>query len=546
MRPVVRLLSFCSLFLVAAAVVPAFAGTAELGELDFPNSGAPEAQEAFKQGMLLLHSFEYEDAREAFEEAQQQDPDFVLATWGEAMTFNHPLWREQDVDAARAALARLAPSAEERAAKAGTDRERGFLEAVELLFGDGDKLDRDLAYSEALGALSARYPDDLEAKSFYALSILGTAQGIRDFSVYMRAGAVAEEVFAVNPRHPGAAHYLIHSYDDPVHAPLGLRAARVYADIAPAASHAQHMISHIYVALGHWGESVDANVKSFDVSVERWRRKDLGIDALNYHSLHWLEYSYLQLGRYKDAWQKLQMMDRYARESGSPRALWYHAAMRAAWIVETGGREAPAAIKPDETQVTGAAADLFASGYMALRAGDREAAEAAAAAMGERHDSAAAGHLCGQRAGFEETSRQDLIVAQVMQNSLRGLIALHAGDTDAAVKLLEQATVAEGELPLEFGPPIIVKPSHELYGEVLLDLGRPEEARSMFEQALARAPRRALSLAGVARAAHVLGDGEAVLDACGELASVYAGADPTVQVPEPCRTGSSVERAGLD
>jgi tetratricopeptide (TPR) repeat protein len=283
--------------LAATAGLTAPVTVPELGTIDFPNSGSPEAQEAFARGALLLHSFEYEDAREAFREARRQDPGFALAAWGEAMTHNHPLWREQDRDAALAALAELGSTPEKRFSKAPTAREKGYLRAVETLYGEGDKVSRDRAYEQAMEELATAHPEDLEARAFWALSILGTAQGVRDFGTYMRAGAVAEEVFAVNPRHPGAAHYLIHSYDDPVHAPLGLRAARVYAEIAPAATHAQHMISHIYVALGRWQESVAANVKSYQVSVERAEQKNLGVDARNYHALHWLQYSHLQLPR---------------------------------------------------------------------------------------------------------------------------------------------------------------------------------------------------------------------------------------------------------
>ncbi|HXV74729.1 MAG TPA: hypothetical protein VD788_00290, partial [Candidatus Polarisedimenticolaceae bacterium] len=430
--------------------------------------------------------------------------------------------------------ARLAPDAPSRRELTADPRERAYLEAIELLYAEGDKKERDLAYADAMRALSERYPDDIEARAFYALAILGTAQGVRDFRVYMHAGAVAEEVFAASPRHPGAAHYLIHSYDDPVHAPLGLRAARVYAQIAPAASHAQHMISHIYLALGHWEESVDANVKSFDVSVSRRERRQLGVDSLNYHSLHWLEYSFLQLGRFDDAWRTLTAMRDYATESGSARALWHHAAMRAAWIVETGGRRATDEIRTDATQVTGAAADLFASGYAAVLAGQPERAVAAVGRMDARFDSAAAGHLCGQTDGYEDTSQRDLVAVEVMRTSLRALIELDRGDTDAAVALLDQATATEDAMELDFGPPVIVKPSHELYGEVLLRLDRPAEARVQFDRSLERAPRRSRSLAGLAIAAARIGDGESLASACDELKAVYAGADAAVTLPEAC------------
>ena len=208
-----------------------------LGVLDFPNSGSETAQAAFEQGILLLHSFEFDDSRSAFLEAQVIDPGFVMAIWGEAMTLNHPLWAAQDRDAALQALAKLPPPDERNI----TAREQMYLDAVETLYGTGDKPLRDIAYMQAMQALYQAYPDDLDAASFYALSILGSVYE-RDFRTYMRAAAILEEVFAKEPRHPGEAHYLIHSYDDQVHAPLGLRAARVYAQIAPGAAHAQHMV----------------------------------------------------------------------------------------------------------------------------------------------------------------------------------------------------------------------------------------------------------------------------------------------------------------
>ena len=242
MHPIRTLL----VLLLAITPLAATAGESELGKIHFPTSGSPEAQEHFLRGALLLHSFEYDDARDAFRAAREVEPDFAMAAWGEAMTYNHPLWLRQNPDEARAALEQLAPTPEARLAKAPTEREKGYLRAVEILYGDGDKLARDLAYAETMGELSARFPEDLDAAAFHALALLGTCHDGRDTATYMRAAAIVEEVFAENPEHPGAAHYLIHSYDDPVHAPLGLRAARLYAEIAPAAVHALHMPSHVF------------------------------------------------------------------------------------------------------------------------------------------------------------------------------------------------------------------------------------------------------------------------------------------------------------
>ncbi len=516
-----------------AAVVAVFsllsaaAGAVELpnlGRIDFPSSGSPEAQEPFIRGVLLLHSFEYEDARDAFREAQKIDPGFALAYWGEAMTHNHPIWREIDRAAARAALEKLAPTHEERLAKAPTERERGYLAAFQNLLGEGDKADRDAAYEIAMRALSARYPDDHEAKAFYALSVLGTQNGVRDFGAYMRAGAIAEEVFAANPRHPGALHYMIHSYDDPVHAPLGVRAARVYADIAPAASHAQHMISHIWVALGRWEDSVDSNLKSFEVSRERAQAKGLGVDSLNYHSLQWLEYSYLQLGRFDEARKLLDDMERYVTESGSDRARWYHAYMRAAWVVES-GRDAPGGHglgSPDESAQL---LDHFATAWAALERKDLEAATAA-------YDDVA--RLATGIEQDDESSEHARSRARVLEKSVRARLELAEGEAPVALSLLAEAAAAEAAMPLDFGPPGIVKPSHELYGETLMSLERPDEALAQFRTALERAPRRSQSLEGLAAAARALGDAETADRACGELAAIRAAATPPSPPPTAC------------
>src|SRR5262249_40828411 len=187
------------------------------------------------------------------------------------MTFNHPVWMEQDRDAAVVALKKLGATPQERAAKAATQREKDYLQAVEILYGNGEKNQRDFDYADAMRVVHEKYTDDPEAALFYALSLLGTAHEGRDFTIYMRAAAILEVVFHDHPNHPGAAHYLIHCYDDPVHAPLGLRAASVYSKIAPAAAHAQHMISHIYMSLGMWDEVVAAN----EIAVKKANQDDV-------------------------------------------------------------------------------------------------------------------------------------------------------------------------------------------------------------------------------------------------------------------------------
>src|SRR4051794_39705927 len=286
MTPVARI---CLILGSLAAASAAMASPEELGSIDFPTSGSPAAQPLFLKGALLLHSFEYPDAAEEFRAAQQKEPGFAMAYWGEAMTCNHPLWMQQDRDAARKVLERLAPTRDARRSKAPTERERMYLDAVEILYGEGEKEARDREYAAAMRRLHERFPEDLDAASLYALALLGTCERKRDTAVYMQAAAIAEDVFAKNPHHPGAAHYLIHCYDDPVHAPLGMRAARVYSKIAPAAVHALHMPSHIFFASGMWEDSVASNEQSWAASVERAKRKKLSAADHSFHALSWLE-----------------------------------------------------------------------------------------------------------------------------------------------------------------------------------------------------------------------------------------------------------------
>ena len=306
-----------------------------LGKISFPTSGAPDAQENFLRGVLLLHSFQYDDAKEAFQQAQALDPDFAMAFWGEAMTENHPLWGEQNLEEARTILSRLSDTPAGRLNTANTEREKGYLRAIERLYGEGNKESRDQAYARAMQQLAEQFPEDLEASAFYALAILGSAQGVRDDRVYMKAASIAEGVFQRHPRHPGAVHYLIHSYDDPIHAPLGLRAANIYPSIAPAAAHAQHMPSHIFMALGMWDKVVQANETAWVASETRRKTKGLSIEDRPYHTLYWLEYAYLQQGNHHEAKRLLTLIEEDARVAPSRYTRGYLASMRATYIIET-------------------------------------------------------------------------------------------------------------------------------------------------------------------------------------------------------------------
>ena len=317
-------------------VITVNAQQSQLGRVEFPTSGSPAAQAHFLRGLAALHSFWYEEALEAFRESTKADPDFMMGYWGEAMSYNHPLWSEQDLAAARQAIAKIKDTPKL------TDRERAYLKAVKALYGDGDKRARDLAYSAAMEKVYHAYPEDLDAAAFYSLSLLGLMQpGEKGYRLQAQAGAIALAVYEKNPNHPGAAHYIIHAFDDPDHAILALPAARRYADIAPEAHHARHMPSHIFLQLGMWPEVAASNEAAWESSDNWMKQKKLPLSVRDYHSLHWLLYAYLQQGRYTKAEELLKLMKQVMAESTNDNKLrpdYYennYANMAAAFIVET-------------------------------------------------------------------------------------------------------------------------------------------------------------------------------------------------------------------
>ena len=477
-----------------------------LGVLEFPNSGDEKAQDAFDRGVKLLHSFEFDDARDAFVEAQEIDPGFVMAIWGEAMTRNYPIWAHQEREEALVVLAKLKPRGERNA----TEREERYLEAVSILFGDGDKPTRDVAYMNAMQKLSEDYPDDLEAAAFYSLSILGSVYE-RDFRTYMRAAAVAEEVFAKQPQHPGAAHYMIHSYDDQVHAPLGLRAARAYSKIAPNASHAQHMVSHIYTSLGMWDEVIEANRQSVKVSEESMKRAGRDPASRSKHALHWLEYGLLQQGRFGEARETLEIMKADAAALPDSQNMRHAGYMRASYAVED--PLAPRILPPTKYADAGLydiALEHFSVAFLAIANGDLDTAQRHYALLDDEIDGADVLTVeDGLHESDDATSEEDYLLATIIVQELDALLRFHRGDHESAVNLMMVAAEAENSRPLYYGPPHVPKPSNELTGEMLLALGRPEEAIAYFTESLSRSTGRTQSLLGLARAQEAIGEPKA-------------------------------------
>ncbi|MEE9126788.1 MAG: hypothetical protein V3U11_06580 [Planctomycetota bacterium] len=532
------------LLLVSVSWLPAQERAQEpaqgLGRIQFPTSArSADAQEAFVRGVLLLHSFEYEDARDEFRAAQKHRRDFAMAYWGEALTFHHPIWKREEADQARKALAKLGPTPAARRAKAPTDKEKAWLGTVEVLFGEGTRRQRWTGYSAALGRLHQRYPEDVEVAALYSLSVLGTSFDGRDFRIYMRAAGIAQPFYRRHPDHPGLLHYLIHCYDDPVHAPLGLPMARRYDKVAPAAGHALHMPSHIYVALGMWKESVRSNVASFAAGDARWQRKKLGVDARNWHACQWLAYSHLQRGQVKAAARLLQEVKADNRKSKTKRMRKHLVWMRAAYLVDTAWTHPPGQVEVDLKGLyrSVVAADHFVRGMAALARDDVAAAKQHLAAVNAIAPAslvveAGAGSVGGDAScclpsGERPESVQGLLVARTVVAQLEAALALHDGRGDEALLKMQAACKHADTMTFDFGPPLVVKPAHEQLGEHLLSVGKPAQAEKEFLAALERGPRRARSLLGLARALRAQGKAKTAQARAvyQELARIWGNAD---------------------
>ncbi len=522
--------------LLIAGVLSVSAQESKLGRVEFQTSGSEKAQAHFLRGLAALHSFWYEEALEAFREATKVEPDFTMGYWGEAMAHNHPLWSEQDIVAARQVLTKIKESPKLSA------RERAYVGAVKVLYGPGEKRARDAAYSAAMEKIYRAYPEDLDAAAFYSLSLLGLASPAdKTYTLQAKAGAIAQEVYQKNPNHPGAAHYIIHAFDDPEHAKLALPAARRYADIAPEAHHARHMPSHIFLQLGMWPETAASNESAWESSDAWMKRKKLPISVRDYHSLHWLLYAYLQQGRYSQAEQLLNLMKKVMSESTYDNKLrpgYYennYANMAAAFIVET--------------EKWNLAKELFADSQRAPATSEQTT-------MGGGHGGHTPAASVGNGAATVRTSMASLTLppfvrglaaavegsAAINENvTLIGMLrsrdseiraleitALGASmknDHVTAIELMKKATALEEQTGAPYGPPPLIKPTHELFGEILLRAGKSAEAAEQFKAALRRQPNRARSLLGLARAAAQNGNQATAVTAYTTLVEQWKQAD---------------------
>jgi tetratricopeptide (TPR) repeat protein len=480
------------------------ANTNGLGIVELQVYGNELAQPHFEKGLLLLHSFEYEDAREEFLKAQQIDSTMAMAYWGEAMTYNHSIWSEQDYDLGYSVVQKI--NELENLDKLSST-ELGFLDAVKILYTPKTpKVKRDYDYMDYMKNFHKKQPDNNEIAAFYSLALLGSVPEGRNDSIYGLGAEVAKKVLKVNPKHPGALHYLIHSYDDPLHAQLAFDAANDYAKVAPDASHALHMPSHIYVALGMWDKVISSNIHSYQASINRMERKKLGNDARGYHAFHWLEYGYLQNNEFDKAKQMVVELEQYVNEKPSVRGRLHLVFLKGTYLVES--NDWKSSIADLEVDISGLNVTIqsqyqFLEGYKAYVNNDNQKLNEVIETLESKINKESLlvdymndGYSVCSSASRNVPTESNINESLVMLMQLKAINSWMNNNVVDTEYWLKESIVTENKLSYSYGPPVIQKPTHELYAEWLISQDRFEEADLQYDLTLKMATNRRQAVDG--------------------------------------------------
>ncbi len=482
----------------------------ELGTVHFQTSCSPKVEAEFNRGVALLHSFWYEEAEKTFRKVAREDRKCAMADWGIAMSQYHQLWDYPDAKGLAENDALLAKA---EAMKA-TPREQEYIHALHVYFGKSpkgkpeyDHAARATAYSEAMEQLALHHADDREALVFYALSLLAS-QPPHDTTFVQRkkAAAILEKVFAEDPNHPGVAHYLIHSYDKPQLAEYGLKAARSYAKIAPAAPHALHMPSHIFARLGLWQEDIVSNLASI-AATRKTAAMHMGDASHQFHAMDFLVYAYLQSGREGEVAKEIQELDGIKKLDDDEWA-YSVAKFNSLYDLELHRWDDAAKLQPlagDHRYPNGMI--YFARAIGAARTGKIDAARADVQEIEKIRASLVAD-------GKQEAGDG----VDWMGKEAGAWLALANGKGDEGVKALRAVADdedAEGDQA--------AVPAREMLGDMLMQMDRPQEALTEYEASLKSNPNRFHGLAGAAQAAEKLGEQKQAEGFYGQLLKSCAG-----------------------
>ena len=487
----------------------------QLGTVHFPVSCTPDAQKTFSKGVALLHSFWYEEAEKSFVEVEHQDPKCVMSRWGQAMSLWHQLWDHPKAATIQRAEAILNKAA---TATAPSDRERGYIEAITVFYSNSDKMDhaaRAQAYAAAMEKLYEKYPDDHEAAAFYALSLLASEpEHDTTFANRKKAGPILEKLFAIEPNHPGIAHYLIHTYDKAQLAQMGLPAARRYAQIAPVAPHALHMPSHIFARLGMWQEDISSNVASI-TATRHSAEMHMGGAGHQFHAMDFLISAYLQSGREADALKVIDevramepMGDMYGM--GSDIRTWALTVFQARYAIEMRHWSEAASLSP----VPGAAPGDLAVTYWARAIGAARSGNVKQARADVKHI------VTAHKAVL---AKKDSDLTEATENAEKEAVAwlnFAEGKHDAALASMRDRAEKEESTGGEADRGI---PAREMLADMMLEMKRGEQALAEYKASMKFSPSRFNSLYGAARAAEMAGQSSEAGEYYAQLVKVCEG-----------------------
>jgi len=493
-----------------------------LGKVHFVTSCSPAVERSFNRAVALLHSFWYAEAEKAFAEVASTDAGCAMAHWGVAMTYFHPLWAPPTpVDLKNGS------AAAERAVSVGakTDRERDYIQAIRIFYQDSDKLDhktRAKAYEKAMEQVYLRNPDDKEAAIFYALALDATApETDKTYAQQRKAGGILNKLAPQLPDHPGIAHYLIHSYDFPPLATLGLPAARSYARIAESSPHALHMPSHIFTRLGLWDESIPADLASAEAAKNYVDRVHPGATSSErLHSMDYLEYAYLQGAQDGKAKALVEEVHGIGKVDLEVQASAYAlAAIPVRYALER------------HRWVEAATLTLYPADFPWQRFRHFEAIVTFARAIGAARSGntiSAATDIERLAAFRDEVAAKDTYWAgqiEIQRRTASAWLAYGKGEKEEALQLMQSAAGMESSTEKHPVTPGAVLPARELLADMLMELGRPAEALQEYEATLSISPNRFNSLYGAANAAAKAGDKEKARNLYAQFMALCSHAD---------------------
>ncbi len=469
----------------------------EIGSVQFSTSCSKGVEAGLNLAVALLHSFQYEQAREAFETVFRQDPHCSMAQWGVAMSYYHGLWENSNLAAGRAALRKAREVAESN--RQTTPREAAYIEALGEVFREDARTPalRAQAFEQKMAVVQAAYPADHEAAIFHALTLAITAPKTDNtFSNQKRCGEILQPLFAQFPNHPGIAHYIVHCYDNPVLAQSGLPAARIYARIAPASAHANHMPSHIFTRIGAWDESIGSNERSAELAAAAEVGSTNGeARDQRLHALDYLVYAYLQVGHVEKVKVVLDQMNSLPAVGGLTLTGDYAlAAIPARYAIELGNWPSASRLMVREQGVPWAQAITWmAIGIGSARSGDLQRAAEAERSLASLRDAVA------EKDGYWSSQ------VEVQRREVAAWLAQQKGEGAEAIATMRSAADLEESMDKHAVTPGAVTPAREMVAQLLAAQKHPQEALAEYESVLKVAPNRFNALYGAACAAEASG-----------------------------------------